>query len=119
MLVVFANNQVLIAPATGSVSITTDPVAVGGNNQAMGVTNVHGIFNAAAAGLRWNMEISMDGQTWVTQGPAQSALTGTGADKAPPTQVTGVYARLVISFDASAAGIGAATFDVHVNFDRS
>jgi hypothetical protein len=119
MLVVFANNQVLIAPTSGSVSITTDPVAVGGNNQATGVTNVHGIFNAAAAGLRWDMEISMDGQTWVTQGPAAAAITATGETLSNPAVVTGVYARLVISFDASAAGVGAATFDIHVNFDRS
>jgi hypothetical protein len=117
MLVVFANNQVLIAPASSSVTVTTDPVAVGGNNRATGVSNVHGIFNAGT-GLTWKMQISMDGQTWVDQGPVQVAMTATGEYLADPVEVTGVYARLSITY-ATGAGIGAATFDIHVNFDHS
>jgi hypothetical protein len=75
MLVVFANNQVLVTAASTSVEITTDPVAVGSNNRGTAVTNVHGMFNAGAAGLEWVTQISMDGQTWVDQGPSQAAAS--------------------------------------------
>ena len=120
MLVVFANNQVLIAPAGGSVTVTTDPVSVSGNNRATGVTNTTGIFSPAAGlGLRWKMQVSMNGQTWVDQGPSVSVIATAGETLQPASTVTGVYARLSISFDADAGGIGAATFDIHVNFDRS
>ena len=118
MLVVFANNQVLIAAAGTTVTITTDPVAVGGNNRATAVTNVHGIFNPSATGLEWKMQISMDGQTWVDQGPALASAVAVGETMEGPGNVTGVYARLEIKFGAT-GGIGAVTFDVHANFDRS
>ena len=118
MLVVFANNQVLIAPAGQSVTITTDPVAVGGNNRATGVTNIHGMFNPSGTGLSWKMQISMDGQTWVDQGPALASAVAVGETMQGPGNVTGVYARLEITYGAT-GGYGAATFDVHVNFDRS
>ena len=119
MLVVFANNQTLVADASSTVTITTDPVAVGRNNRATGVTNVHSMFNAGTSGLMWHMEISMDGQTWVTQGPSQAAKTSAGDELATQSTVTGVYARLSISYQASASGIGATTFDIHVNFDET
>ena len=119
MLVVFANNQTLVADTSSTVTITTDPVAVGRNNRATGVTNVHSMFNAGTSGLMWHMEISMDGQTWVTQGPAEAAIPSAGEELAAATTVTGVYARLSISFEASGAGIGATTFDIHVNFDET
>lgn len=45
MLVVFANNQTLIAASGTTVTITTDPVALGDDNQATGVTNIHAMFN--------------------------------------------------------------------------
>lgn len=125
MLVVFANNQTLIAASGTTVTITTvttDPVAVGRNNRATGITNTHSIFNAGAAGLTWKMQVSNDGVNWVDQGPEVppvAPITATGTELQAPTAVSGVYARLMIAFQASAAGIGAAILDVHVNFDRS
>ena len=119
MLVVFANNQVIVAAASLSATIYTDPVPLGGNDRATPVTNIHAIFNAAAAGLDWIMEMSNDGQTWVPQGPVSGALTTEGATPQTPALVTGVYARLKITFTASSAGMGAAIFDIHVNFDHA
>ena len=119
MLVVFANNQVLVANTSTTVTVTTDPVPVGDNNRATGITNVHGIFNDGAAGLSWKMQVSNDGQTWEDQGPSTGVISAVGSSLEAPTTVSCVYARLEISFQASGAGLGAATFDVHVNFDRA
>lgn len=119
MLVVFANNQTLVADTGTTVTITTDPVAVGDNNRATGITSVHAIFNAGTAGLAWAMQVSNDGQNWVTQGPATSSpIVAAGASLQDQNNaVTGVYARLLITFQASGGGMGAVTFDIHVNFD--
>jgi len=67
MLVVFAANQVLTAPNGGSVTITTDPVALEDFTVMTAVTTAHDVFGATAPfpGLRWRTEVSMDGQTWV------------------------------------------------------
>ena len=119
MLVVFADNLTLVADAGNTCTITTDPVAIGGNNRATAVTNVHSIFNAGTNGLSWQMQISMDGQTWVNQGTVLPATTGTGATLSNPATVTGVYARLRISFEASVAGEAAAVLDVHAMIDRA
>lgn len=81
------------------------------------MTNVHSIFNAGTNGLSWQMQISMDGQTCVNQGTVLPATTGTGAVLSNPASVTGVYARLRIDFEASVAGAGAVSLDVHARFD--
>lgn len=119
MLVVFANNQTLIAASGTTVTITTDPVALGDDNQATGVTNIHAMFNDDTAALAWKTQVSNDGQNWVDQGIAATGLDvpGTPTSQGPAT-VTGVYVRLQISFSA-AGGTGAAIFDIHVNFNRS
>ena len=119
MLVVFAVNLTLVAEAGNTCTITTDAVAIGRNNRATAVTNVHSIFNAGANGLNWQMQVSMDGQTWVNQGTVLPATTGTGAVRSNPATVTGVYARLRISFQASAVGAGAVTLDVIGGLDRA
>jgi hypothetical protein len=120
MLVVFANNMTLVANTSTTSTVTTDPVAIGDNNRATGITNTHVIFNAGAAGLSWKMQVSNDGQNWVDMGPAVSpVITAVGTELQAAANVTCVYARLQISFQASGGGIGAATFDIHVNFDRA
>jgi hypothetical protein len=118
MLVVFANNQTLVANTSTTTTVTTDPVAIGDNNRATGITNIHAIFNAV--GLSWQMQVSNDGQNWVTQGPELAATAATGTTLQDDNNtVSAVYARLQILFQASGGGIGAAIFDVHVNFDRA
>jgi hypothetical protein len=121
MLVIVAQNQVLTAPIGTTVSTTTDPIRIGSNNQVTAITLVHEIFgaNPPFSGLHWRSEISMDGEAWVTQGPAEGAITATGTYLAPPTTLTGVWYRLVIEYECDAGAVGAATFDIHLNFDRS
>ena len=46
MLVVFANNQTMVAAPSTTAIIFTDPVAIGDNNRATGITNIHTIVNA-------------------------------------------------------------------------
>lgn len=120
MLVVFANNQSIIDYNAVVTTIYTDPVPIGDNNQATGTTSVHRLFNYFTGyGLKWNMEVSNDGVNFVTQGPATGALESAATSLQTPTKVSGVYARLAISFKADTSVIGGALFDVHVNFDRT
>jgi uncharacterized protein YjdB len=119
MLVVFANNQTLIAASGTTVTITTDPVAVGDNNQASGITNIHAMFNDDTQALTWQMQVSNDGVNWVNQGPAAPGLDTVGTPLLTgPQPVSCVYARLQIAFSAT-GGTGATVFDIHVNFDRA
>lgn len=122
MLVVFAANQVLTAPNGGSVAVTTEPVALDGFNVMTAVTTAHDVFGATAPfpGLRWRTEVSMDGQTWVNQGPASGgAIRAAGTFLSAAGAVTGVWVRLLIEFDCDAGALGAATFDIHANFTKS
>lgn len=119
MLVVFADNQALVALTGTTVTITTDPVALGRNSRATGITNLHTIFNDDVNALAWKTQISNDGVTWVNQGLAVIGINAPGTPVLTlPAVVSGVYVRLLISFSA-AGGTGSATFDIHVNFDHT
>lgn len=79
MLVVFANNQLMLDYDQGIAVVYTDPVLVGDNNQATGTTTVHRIFNYATSyGLQWTMQVSNDGVNYVSQGPAALPIQATG-----------------------------------------
>ena len=118
MLVVFADNQVLTAPNGTSVTVTTDPVALGENHVMTAVTNVHDIFGVTPGqpGLGWYTEVSMDGQTWVAQGIADGPITSVGASRRGAGDVYGVYVRVVVTFTCDTGTIGSATFDLHATF---
>lgn len=117
MLVVFANNMCLVDYNSVGASVTTDPVAIGDNNRATGTTTIHKLLNAS--GLSWSMQVSNDGVNWVTQGPSATGLAAEATTLQGPQTVTAVYARLLITFVSSGGNIGAAMFDIHVNFDRA
>lgn len=116
MLVVFANNQCLVDYNLAGASITTDPVAIGDNNQATGTTTIHKAINASS--FNWLTQVSNDGVNWVNQGPSSSSAAETTTLQTP-TKVSGVYARLAITFIATSSNMGAIMFDIHVNFDRA
>ena len=116
MLVVFANNQCMVDYNLAGATVTTDPVAIGDANQATGITTVHKAINASA--FAWIMQVSNDGVNWVPQGPSSSSAAESTTMQTP-TKVSGVYARLSITFTATTSNIGAIMFDVHVNFDRA
>ncbi len=115
MQVVFANNQMLVSNVSTSTTITTDPVAIGDNNQATLVANIHSLFNTV--NLQITMQGSADGVNFVDQGPSL-ALTATGIDMDGPIAISLPYVRLVIIHNASAGGVGGVCFDIHGSFGR-
>jgi hypothetical protein len=119
MLVVFANNMTLAGYNAVATTIFTDPVAIGDNNRASGITSVAKIFLNGSNGLKWWMQTSNDGIAWVDQGPAQSSALTTETDQMQnPTEVSGVYARLKFEFKSDASVVGAVVFSVKVNLNR-
>ena len=117
MLVAFAKNMTLVDYNLVMASTYTDPVAIGANSYATGITNVHKILNPGAGGLNWTMEVSVDGQTFTPMGPSSGALSTEAITSQAATRISGAYARLHIQFQAAATDIGAATFDIQVSFD--
>lgn len=120
MLVVFANKMTLVDDGAGAgTTINTDPVLIGDNNQATGVTKVWSAINPSGIGLKWKMQVSNNGQDWVDQGPVLASATVAGPPTLQaPAAVSGVYARLEITYESAAATLGAATFDIQVNFTK-
>jgi hypothetical protein len=117
--VVFANNVTLSDLNNVGARITTEAVPIDGESYATGITNIQKMFNAVGAGLTWQMEVSIDGQTFLPQGPwTGGALSAEGTTLQTPTRVSGAFARLWIKFNSAAGLIGATTFAIIVDFDR-
>jgi hypothetical protein len=120
MLIVFASNLTLMAYNGAETTIATDPVAIGHNNQAMGITTVAQLFNPGSNGLGWKMQVSNDGRSWLDQGPNEfSILSASGVPSLQvQAAVSGAYARLLIRYDAAISMVGAVTLTIQVNFSR-
>jgi hypothetical protein len=118
MLIVFANNLTIIDNNGVGATVYTDPVPINGNSFATGITTIHKMFNPfPAVGLSWAMEVSNDGQEFIAQGPSVAGIVAEATSLQAPTRVSGVFARLKIMFQSAVGNIGAATLDIHVNFD--
>lgn len=125
MLIVFANNQAMAADgaagATASV-VTTDPVAMNGNDRVSMILNAHYFFGAGGAGARSfsvQPQVSNDGVVFLNTG---APITITAAT-VPPVQtvrtINGAYLRMEYTLSTTPVVANAfICFDHHVNMDH-
>lgn len=117
MIVVLANNQVIIAAPGTTAVITTDPVPLNGNDRLTASVNVTTIFNVIAPGLRWTLEGSNDGVAFQPIG----ALGDTVAPGLFPwinANQAWAFVRARFELTANVGVIGCAIFDCHMNIDK-
>lgn len=120
MVTVFANNQLMIAEGAVSVSITTDPVPMGGADRIAGVFHVHYSFGTGLT-MTVAVEGSNDGQTWIT---VDSGTPTTAAgDIVPiptlPTEAVHAFLRVTFTLLATGANTNGICFDYHAIIDKS
>jgi hypothetical protein len=118
MIVVFANNQVIVAPSGTTNTIRTDPFSMNGNDRMTSVGNVHYIYNPDATGLSIQREVSNDGDEWLPSGAAVTTTTDGPIEMLGPNVLGYAFVRYVFSFGATGAA-GGVCFDVHSNVDHS
>jgi hypothetical protein len=116
MIVVFANNQTMVAPPATTVTITTDPVPLRGSDRINAIVTIHTIFNTGGVGLAWGLEVSNDGVVWLTFGSGGDAAA-TGSETWVNTGVAWAFVRVTFSLTGGAS-IAGATFDMHAHFDK-
>jgi len=114
MIVSFADNLVMVCDTSTSV-ITTDPVAMDGNDRLAGVLNVHYIFGTNGL-LSIQLQGSNDGTTWIDLGAPE---TEGAAEASGIGQVTAAYAFVRYEFTFSAADVGGICFDLHSRLDHA
>jgi hypothetical protein len=121
MMVVFANNQVIVADAAAapSVSITTDPVALNGFDRATMVAVINAMFGGTACNLMVQGQTSNDGVTFINDGPVAIYNLATDTPNRVTADVNGAFFRFVFTFSILAgAGMGAVIFDCHCKIDK-
>ena len=120
MVIAFANNQVIAANNVATNTIFTDPVPLNDNDRATCHLMVEYIFNAGAGGVAYQGQVSNDGVNWVdVSGLSDSATAATPTGpQAVVHAVNGAFLRFKLSFQASAAAVGACCFDLHVMLDH-
>lgn len=121
MMVVFANNQVIVADATAapSVTITTDPVALNGFDRATMVAVINTMYGGTARNLMVQGQSSNDGVVFINDGPAQMFMMAADTPARQTADVNGAYFRFMFTFSITAgAGTGAVIFDLHCKLDH-
>jgi len=121
MMVVFANNQVIVADAAAapSVTITTDPVALNGFDRATAVTVINSMFGGTVRNLMIQGQTSNDGVTFLNDGPAKMYNLAADTPDRVTADVNGGHFRFMFTFSITAgAGTGAVIFDVHCKLDH-
>ena len=113
------NDQLLMAESSTSLTITSDPIAMGGANYVEVSTNVENLFNVGAAAGRLVMEVweGNDGQNWnfstgITHTYTTTEMVPVGG------AVRSAFIRLQYKYDSTAGGAGditVVTFDCHAN----
>lgn len=125
MLIAFANNQTMdadgAAGATASV-ITTDPVALNGNDRVSMILNAHYFFGAGGAGGRSfsvQPQVSNDGVTFLPTGAAITITAASGTPLQTVRTINGAYLRMEYTLLTIPVVANAhICFDHHVNLDH-
>ena len=122
-VVVPASNQWLIRVGVGTVTATTDPIALDGADSATAILNVHELFGGsspAERSLRYHTQTSIDGVAWVDQGPSDSA-SDPGVPPPATGAVNGTLIRFVFLLELlpPATGVAGTCFDLHVRLRKS
>jgi len=125
MVVVFANNQTMVAMfSIGSTVITTDPVPLRGNDRASCILNTHSIFaTGGTPRLTYQAQVSNDGgPNFVDAGGVTDLTTTTGLRRLVATLNGAALIRFRYTLDWQAGGAGsdiaACCFDLHVDLDH-
>ena len=114
MVVAFFNNQVMVAPESGSRDIYSDPVPLNDNDRATCHLQTEYFVNGAT--LVYLAQVSNDGTTWAdTTLSDSSSAAGLRAETGA---VNGAFLRFKITFTAGGSGVGACCFDLHVLLDH-
>jgi len=117
---VFANNQAIMAASGVATAIYTDPVALRGMDRISAVMTLNAIFNAAAPGLGWYIEVSNDGTTWLTFAGSAGDASTVSTESFVLTAVAFAYMRFVFTLTGTGGGtvVGGCMFDCHAQLDK-
>jgi hypothetical protein len=125
MLIVFANNQAMAADgASGGAPsvITTDPVAMNGNDRVSMILNAHYFFGAGGAVNRSfsvQPQVSNDGVTFLSDGAAITINETSDTPLQTVRTINGAYLRMQYTLTATPVVANAhICFDHHVNMDH-
>lgn len=121
MVVVFANNQVIVAPGPGTSTITTDPVALNNNDRATAMLNCHYIYGASMVANRTLSivtQVSNDGVVFVPVGTPINISQTTDTPLRDVRNIEGAFIRYQYTFTLVDGPDGGVCFDLHVNLDH-
>jgi hypothetical protein len=124
MLIVFANNQTLVAVQGTNVTVFTDPVPLNGNDRLSAMLDTHSVVRANLSGtltLSYVAQVSNDGgQNYVDSTAVLDSATAAGVRQIVGT-VNGALVRFkytVAITGGSTGDFGGVCFDLHVNMDH-
>ena len=117
MVLVLANNLTMVAGPGMAAIVTTDPIPLNGNDRLDAIINIHTIFNVAVPGLRWALEVSNDGVTFIPFGGAGDSMVA-GQRSWQNSGVAWAWFRVVFTLTADVAVVAGVTFDCHMNVDK-
>jgi hypothetical protein len=123
MVVVFANNQTLVAAQGGALTVFTDPVPLNNNDRLSVMWNIHHIFKSGTGTTTatYTAQLSNDGgQNWVDSAAVLDSETAAGV-----YQIVGEVNAALLRFKfglnvsgGSTGDVGGCCFDLHVNMDH-
>ena len=123
-VVVFANNQTLVAVQGTNVNVFTDPVSLNGNDRLSAMLDTHSVVKSNSSStvtLSHVAQVSNDGgQNYVDSTAVFDSTTAAGVRQIVGT-VNGALVRFKFSLAVSGGStgdVGAACFDLHVNLDH-
>ena len=125
-VVIFANNQTMAADgamgATASV-ITTDPVAMNGNDRVSMILNAHYLFGAGGSGNRSfsvQPQVSNDGVEFLDSGAAITITAASGTPLQTVRTINGAWIRMeyTLAVTTPPAADAHICFDHHVLLDH-
>jgi len=117
MMVAFANNQVIVANASTTSTIYTDPVALGNNDRGTAVLVVHYLFGGGTTTLTYTAQVSNDGVEWVDTTLTDSATTA-GPAQQTIDDLNGAFVRFKMDYATGSGATGGVCFDLPVSLDH-
>jgi len=122
MLVIAADGRELVLVEAGHTEYTTNPVALDGNDFCAAVFTAHSLTGGSVQGsseVSYRVQCSIDGFTWIDQGPEGSYTDPANTPALVVYDVHGRFLRVVLAFDLADAPGGSALFSLQLQLSHA